>query len=106
LGDALDRQQQWEEAVAAFRKATELNADHFGSYCGLGQSLVKLGRLDEAIAAYRHPNDVQAYRNLLNIQPDNFEIYLDLGNALAKQGDWRGRSTHIKERSSLTHKRL
>jgi tetratricopeptide (TPR) repeat protein len=125
LGDALDRQQQWEEAVAAFRKAIELNADHFGSYCGLGQSLVKLERLDEAIAAYEqaiqlnpdadwihyslgkvlqqqaqldlksaiasyrraielNPDDVQACRKLLKIQPDNWEIWLQLGKVLSK----------------------
>jgi tetratricopeptide (TPR) repeat protein len=153
LGDALHQQQQWEEAVAAFRKATELNADHFGSYCGLGQSLVKLGRLDEAIAAYRqasiinpeidwihgriadilqqrreldlqeaifsyhravelNPNDVQAYRNLLNIQSDNFEVYVDLGNALAKQGDWQGaidtyqRAIELNSEEALVHNLL
>jgi tetratricopeptide (TPR) repeat protein len=102
LGDALDRQQQWEEAVVAFRRAIELNPEHFGSYCGLGKSLVKLGQLDEAIAAYRraielNPDDVQAYRNILEMQPDcvemqpdRVELLLQLGKALAKQGDLEG----------------
>jgi len=31
---------------------------------------------------------VQAYRKLLTIQPDNFEIYLELGNTLVKQNQW------------------
>ncbi|MEG4418266.1 tetratricopeptide repeat protein [Microcoleus sp. LAD1_D5] len=129
LGDALYRQQQWEEAVGAFSKAIELDADHFGSYCGLGQSLVKLGRLDEAIIAYEqaiqlnpdadwihyslgevlqqrtqldlegaiasyrraielNPEDVQAYRKILEIQPDNWEVCLLLGKLLIKLEQW------------------
>jgi tetratricopeptide (TPR) repeat protein len=58
LGDALDRQEQWEEAVVAFGRAIELNAEHFGTYCGLGHSLAKLGQLDEAIAAYRRASEL------------------------------------------------
>ncbi|MEG4209270.1 tetratricopeptide repeat protein [Microcoleus sp. S13_B4] len=97
MGQSLVKLGRLDEAITAYRQASILNPDVDWIYGCIADILQQRRELDleAAIASYRravqlNPNDVQAYRNLLNIQPDNFEIYLDWGNALAKQGDWRG----------------
>ncbi|MDF0552045.1 tetratricopeptide repeat protein [Kamptonema sp. UHCC 0994] len=96
LGESLAKLGQLDEAIAAYRQAKNLNPEMDWIHHKLGEVLEQRTKLDleGAIASYRHavqlnPNDVQSYRNLLNLQPDNLEVYLDLGNALAKQGNWR-----------------
>lgn len=153
LGDALSQQEEWEESATAFGKAIELNPEHFGTYVGLGNSLAKLGQLDEAIAAYRqasilnpdvdwiygciadilqqrreldleaaiasyrrvielNPDDVEACRKLLELQPDNWEVWLQLGKVLVKQEQWEEalgcfrQSCELEPNSFLSHYQL
>ncbi|WP_423809270.1 tetratricopeptide repeat protein [Planktothrix agardhii] len=49
LANVLAQEQRWSEAVSAFQKTIALYPDHYGTYHGLGQILVKLGKLDDAI---------------------------------------------------------
>ncbi|MCC3405815.1 MAG: class I SAM-dependent methyltransferase [Microcoleus sp. PH2017_10_PVI_O_A] len=60
-----------------------------------GDRLLESGKIEEAIAAYRraielNPDDVQACHQLLEIKPDNWEVWLQLGKALSKQSDLEG----------------
>lgn len=60
-----------------------------------GDRLLQSGNIEEAIAAYRNaielnPDDVQACHQILEIQPDNWEVWLQLGKALSKQSDLEG----------------
>ena len=46
-------------------------------FCNLGIALNNQGKLDEAVAAYRHA---------IRIKPDFAEVHSNLGNALSEQG--------------------
>ena len=52
LGNALRLQGQHDAAIAAYRRAIELEPDHAETHNNLGVALQEAGRLDEAIAAY------------------------------------------------------
>ena len=54
LGVILAKQQQFEAAAAAFRRAFQLNPEDVWSLQNLAQSLKDLGRREEAIREYRH----------------------------------------------------
>jgi tetratricopeptide (TPR) repeat protein len=69
LGIALRDQQKLDEAIAAYKKAIELNPKYATAYNNLGIALSDQQKLDEAIAAYKkaielNPKDATAYNNL------------------------------------------
>ncbi len=101
-----------EEAVAAYRAATEENTSFYAAYQNLGETLWKLGRLDEAIAAFRqavalNPSGVwcvyplgellrqrgefeeavKYLRRAVELKSDVAEFHLRLGAALVKLGE-------------------
>ena len=108
LGDALLKLRQWEEAAAAYRCEIALNSDFAWSFCNLGDALTKLKQWDEAIATYLKAIELDGdlpgiYEKLgyalgqtesdlnlvlaqsqLQITPENWEFYLQLGENLAK----------------------
>src|SRR4028119_1412460 len=108
LGDALLKLRQWEEAAVAYRCEIALNSDFAWSFCNLGDALTKLKQWDEAIATYLKAIEIDGdlpgiYEKLgyplgqtesdlnlvleqsqLQITPDNWEFYLQLGENLAK----------------------
>ena len=108
LGDALLKLRQWEEAAAAYRCEIALNSDFAWSFCNLGDALTKLKLWDEAIATYLKAIKIDGdlpgiYEKLgyalgqtesdlnlvleqsqLQITPENWEFYLQLGENLAK----------------------
>ena len=108
LGDALLKLRQWEEAAAAYRCEIALNSDFAWSFCNLGDALTKLKQWDEAIATYLKAVEIDGdlpgiYEKLgyalgqtesdlnlvleqsqLQITPENWEFYLQLGENLAK----------------------
>ena len=108
LGDALLKLRQWEEAAAAYRCEIALNSDFAWSFCNLGDALTKLKQWDEAIATYLKAVEIDGdlpgiYEKLgyalgqtesdlslvleqsqLQIKPENWKFYLQLGENLAK----------------------
>ncbi|MEG4500840.1 tetratricopeptide repeat protein [Microcoleus sp. F10-C6] len=108
LGDALLKLRRWEEAAAAYRCEIALNSDFAWSFCNLGDALTKLKQWDEAIAAYLKAVEIDGdlpgiYEKLgyalgqtesdlnlvleqsqLQIRPENWEFYLQLGKNLAQ----------------------
>jgi tetratricopeptide (TPR) repeat protein len=67
LGHVATQHEQFDAAAAAYRDATRLAPDRALPFVGLGGALVRLGRTDEAIAAYgaaldRSPDDETALR--------------------------------------------
>ncbi|MEG4280071.1 tetratricopeptide repeat protein [Microcoleus sp. MON1_C1] len=108
LGDALLKLQQWKEAAVAYRCEIALNSDFAWSFCNLGDALTKLKHWDEAIATYLKAIEIDGdlpgiYEKLgyalgqtesdlnlvleqsqLQITPENWEFYLQLGKNLAK----------------------
>jgi len=78
-GDQLLEEGNLEEAIAAYRRAIELNPDHSWSHHNLGEALAKLGQLEEAIAAYHRA---------IELNPDFSWSYHHLGDALDRQQHW------------------
>lgn len=110
-GNQLLEEGNLEEAIAAYRRAIELNPDLSWSHHNLGEALAKLGKLEEAIAAFRraielnpdfswsyhHLGDaldrqqqwekaVVAFRRAIELNPEHFGSYVGLGQSLAKLG--------------------
>ena len=79
LGDVLLKLEKWEEAVAAYKKAVELNPDFSWSYHNLGDALLKLRRWEEAAAAYRCE---------IALNSDFAWSFCNLGDALTKLKQW------------------
>src|SRR6476469_7501074 len=108
LGDALLKLRQWEEAAAAYHCEIALNSYFAWSFFNLGDALTKLKQGDEAIATYLKAIEIDAYlpgiyeklgyalgqtesdlklvleQSQLQITPENWEFYLQLGKNLAK----------------------
>jgi serine/threonine protein kinase/Flp pilus assembly protein TadD len=79
LGKALLKQGRLDEAIGAFRKATELNGDYVQAHNDLGFALNRKGRLDEAVAAYlqalqRKPDFTLAHANLVTVLIDKGQV--------------------------------
>ncbi len=77
LGCALADRGQFDEAIAQYRKALEIEPDHVNAHYNLGLALVERGQVEEAIAHYR---------KALDINPDYALVHVNLGNALAGRG--------------------
>ena len=104
-------QTQGKDSLSALRKAAELLPDDAEAHYNLGNTLLILGRSDEAEASYRRtlqirPDDAEAHYNLANtllmlgrpdeaeagyrralqIKPGNALAYYNLGNILHERG--------------------
>lgn len=77
LGVALGTQEKWEDAIAAFWKAIELDPDYVKAYINLGVALGKLGKLEEAGTVFR---------KVLSIKPNDAEALVHLAVTLEAQG--------------------
>ena len=78
LGAVLSHQKYWEEAAASFLKAIEINPDfYWWFYYNLWEVLVKQNKLDEV---------EDLYREVVTAKPEAFWPYLNLGEALTRQG--------------------
>ena len=79
LGIGLAAKNQLDEAIAAFRKAIEIDPRFAAAYNNLGIALHRKNQLDEAIAAYRKAIDLDrktapAYTNLGNALRDKNQL--------------------------------
>jgi tetratricopeptide (TPR) repeat protein len=78
LGVALAANMQWDEAIAAYRQAVELNPSDERAWNNLGNTYKRAGRLTEA---------VDALREAIRLKPDWGEAHCNLGGALVSQGE-------------------
>jgi tetratricopeptide (TPR) repeat protein/energy-coupling factor transporter ATP-binding protein EcfA2 len=113
LGAVLTNNSQWEEAIAALRKAVELDPKNVYGYGNLGRALSEKGKYDEAIPILRKaieldPKNVYAHNNLsfalngegqydeaipilrkaIELDPKNVYAYNNLGWALNGKGQY------------------
>lgn len=77
LGNVLSDQGVEDQAIAAYRRATDLEPDFAEAHCCLGNLLRIQGNAEEAIASYRRA---------VELDPDQFEAQNNLGNILIDQG--------------------
>src|SRR5262249_17302263 len=73
LGVVLSQTGRSQDAVAALRRAIELNGDDASAHCNLGVALFNLGRYQEALAAQRRA---------IALAPDYAAAHNNLGGAL------------------------
>jgi tetratricopeptide (TPR) repeat protein len=79
LGNSLQESGEFNDAVAAYCKAVELNPDFSWSHHSLGDVLLKLERWEDAVAAYK---------KAVELNPDFSWSYHNLGDALLKLELW------------------
>ncbi|MCW6049032.1 tetratricopeptide repeat protein [Lyngbya sp. CCAP 1446/10] len=79
LGNSLQESGEFNDAVAAYKQAVELNPDFSWSHHSLGDVLLKLERWEDAVAAYR---------KAVELNPDFSWSYHNLGDALLKLQCW------------------
>jgi serine/threonine-protein kinase len=114
------------EAVRFFMVCTALRPESPGPYINLGSALVRVGELEEGIAAYRraltltpetalaHANlghalfqkgdtagAIAAWRRALELSPDDPGYYNDLGAALVRRGDLDGAVASFRKAVAL-----
>ncbi len=112
-GVELTEQGEYDEAIAAFSAAIQIEPGLAISHYNLGVALFQQGKLDEAIAAWRvvtrlNPDDAQAHSSLgialatqerwdeaiaerraaIRLKPEDALARGDLGRALVAQGQW------------------
>ena len=68
FGNSLQESGRFDEAVAAYKKAVELNPNFSWSYHSLGDVLLKLEKWEEAVAAYKKAVELnQIFPGLITI---------------------------------------
>jgi tetratricopeptide (TPR) repeat protein len=77
LGMILAKQQNYDQAATAFRRAFQLNPGDVFALQNIAQSLENLGRIDEAMTEYRH---------VLAVNPRFGLAWIGMGQILAKSG--------------------
>lgn len=108
LGKSLVELGELDEAIATYRRASELEPETDWIQYKLGEVLQQRAQLDleGAIASYRraielNPDDMEACRKLLELQPDNFEVWLQLGKALVKLEQWEEAIGYFRQSCEL-----
>lgn len=91
LGKSLAKLGQVDRAIAAYRRASDLNPDTDWIHDALANVLRQRTQSDlaEAITSYRHmielnPDNLDSYHNFLQVQPDNWKVWLQLAQALVR----------------------
>ena len=86
LGEQYAMLQRHDEALAAYRRATEIKPDHAEAYVGVGASLVGLKRFEEAI---------KLLRGVVELDKNLSGAYLPLGYAEMMTGDYAAAEGHL-----------
>lgn len=85
IGFVKEDQELYTEAMDWYRKALELNPNYARAYYSLAISLGCIGKREEAIAIYEKM--VIVCKKLIELNPDDPELYVQLGEAYAGKGD-------------------
>jgi tetratricopeptide (TPR) repeat protein len=84
LGYTYEQQKQYKDAIAAYKRAIELDRDNLDAIRGLAQNLLNDGQIDAALEQYKviadaNPEDPQTYLRLAEIyrRTGKFDLALD-----------------------------
>ncbi len=83
-----DEAGDWEEAIASYNKALEIQPNLYEVWFNKGNVLAKVGRLEEAVFAYD---------KVIEIQPNIHEVWINRGNALSNLGRWEESNTSYEK---------
>jgi TolB-like protein/Flp pilus assembly protein TadD len=124
----LQKEWQWAEAEAEYRRALELNANDAGAQTGFSEWLMCQGRLDEALAwarrarehdplavsgidiagilfaAHRYEEAVRESRSVLAVRPDDAMVLWGLGFDLVANGQPDEAIPVLEKAVSLSHR--
>ena len=94
LAEAYLKLEQWEQALEYYQKAAEIQFDLPQVQQKLGNAFYRRSQQDRQraleyflSAIEQEPNNPEAYHQALAIDRHNIELYLQLGDLLAQQGD-------------------
>ena len=90
-GALLEAQEEWDKAIAHYRKAVEMMPQAYRAHNNLGAALQRQGKMEEAISHFRE---------VLKVHPDNVEVLNNLGATLASQGEEEEAIRHCVEHYS------
>src|SRR3990172_13168226 len=101
----------YEAALTAFKKVTEMNPDYYDAWIGIGNSLFSLGRFNDAIEAFdvairvnpdkfeawnnkgllslrlrKYPEAVDAFSHAIKIKPNSHEVCYNIGLVFSELG--------------------
>lgn len=122
LGATLLYQGKNQEALKNFNKTTEYNKDHYEAWNGMGICQKNLGNYGEALKCFKkavgedeakHPNAlsnmadvltlenkldeaIECYNKVLEINPQNYKTWCDIGDVYRKKGDTHKPEEHKK----------
>lgn len=93
-------QERYEEAIVAFRKATQLDRLFAKAYESMGRAFRKLGKDEEAEKALQKAADIymskekiedaeEILNEILQIRPDTINVFNSLGVLYRKKGDYK-----------------
>jgi tetratricopeptide (TPR) repeat protein len=85
LGYTYEQRKEYKKAIAAYRKAIELDRDNLDAIRGLAQNLLNDGQTDAALEQYKiiaeaNPEDAQTYLRMAEIYRKNGQFDLALEN--------------------------
>jgi Tfp pilus assembly protein PilF len=86
LAEQLSKLQRYDEAIAAYRKASELKPDRAEAYVGVGVTLVSQKRYEEGI---------KLLRGVIEVDRELPAPYLSLGYAEMMTGDYKSSEEHL-----------
>jgi Tfp pilus assembly protein PilF len=86
LAGQLSKLQRYDEAIAAYRKASELKPDRAEAYVGIGVALVSQKRYEEGI---------RMLRGVIEVDRELPAPYLSLGYAEMMMGDYKSSEEHL-----------
>ena len=87
LAEQLAKQQRYDEALAAYRRAGELKPDRAEPYVGIGVTLVSQKKYEEGI---------RMLRGVLEVDREIVAPYLSLGYAEMMVGDYKAAEEHLR----------
>jgi tetratricopeptide (TPR) repeat protein len=93
LAEQYGKLQRYDEALATYRKASEINPERADAYIGIGATLVSQKRFDEGI---------KLLRRVVELDEKLVAPYLSLGYAEMMIGDYRAAETHLTRAHKLT----
>lgn len=129
LGNEFRANQRPEQAIAAYRRATQVDFDNLEAYIHLAHVLTEQRRLDEAIAAYRRAIQVNgrdarayvglgkalaelkrteeaiaAYRRAIQVSPEQPDAYTGLAELLSGENRLAEALNHYQKALNLSEK--
>ena len=92
LGYTYEQQKQYKQAIAAYRRAIELDRDNLDAIRGLAQNLLNDGQTDAAL---------EQYKIIAESNPEDAQTYLRMGDIYRKQGKFDLALENLKKAESM-----